>query len=292
MRIEIGIQAGQTTDASSATMSGSQQHVIRDVEVQSFKISEKPLKTAIETSFGKKPNDAYLRSPDKYNLYKTYGWQEVQTVLVPTSVEVLDSKSVPVIVAQQIFKNDSSVKTVINVGISQSVPNTSSSKWSKSDMVEFLEPIAYEIGLVGGGIYLSYHQLFGEDGIVSTPTQIGSPIYFISLDPKKAVESVLTANRSVMRVKVVYKAYLTGDTATNYNPAYEEHHFWALDIGDVMTKGGISNEQTFTEILEIDFYASANIELRDPTTGEKLTGGFNLLGRPGVVSKEVPALAV
>jgi hypothetical protein len=70
-------------------------------------------------------------------------------------------------------------------------------------------------------------------------------------------------------VRLVYRAYLFGTTAINYNPTFKDHHFFALDIGQVMAAGGIANTQTITEDIEIGYYANSQIELRDPVSSER-----------------------
>lgn len=67
-----------------------------------------------------------------------------------------------------------------------------------------------------------------------------------------------------MKVRVTYNAYLTGDVAANYNPTFKDHHFFALDIAEVMQAGGITNSQVITEDIEIGFYSNATVNLSDP----------------------------
>jgi hypothetical protein len=90
----------------------------------------------------------------------------------------------------------------------------------------------------------------------------------VELDPGESVEAELIANRGVMKVRIVFNAYLIGSTAVNYNPVYKEHHFWALDIGGVMGAGSIPNTKQYTEDMEIGFYSNSKVELKDPSTGQ------------------------
>jgi hypothetical protein len=298
MGIEISIQTGLSTATANASGSGREQHVISDTEVKSFGIQDKSLKTAVGQYFGKTPNDAYLKSPATGNdLYSTYGWPQVQTVLLVDSVTITGITSEPVIVAQQTFKNNSAVAATFNVGISQSVANTASSTWSRTDTLTCAQKITYKVGFagIGGGgeTSFTYAESWGESKTESQTVTVGTTSgVSVPLSPGQSVVSVLTASRGVMKVRVVYRAHLIGDTATNYNPKYKDHHFWAFGIGRVMDAGGIKNVQTVTEDLEIGFYANSQVELRDPSTGATLTT-FNLLGRPGANSmEEVAALTV
>jgi hypothetical protein len=275
MGIDIDIRAGLTTGTSNASASGSEQHIITDTEVSSFKISDGALKDAVGKYFGKNPNDAYLHSDTPWgDLYKTYGWPQVQTVLVVQSATITGITSEPVIVAQQSFKNTSSVKGTFNVGISQTVTDTATSSWTKTDTVTVGQKFTYKISFLGSGgggeTSLTYSHSWGETTTESKAITVGTTSgVSVALDPGQAVNAVLTASRGVMTVRLVYRASLIGDAAINYNPTYKDHHFWALDIGGVMNAGGIVNSQTFTEDIEIGFYANSQVELRDPTTNEK-----------------------
>lgn len=131
MGINISIVAAPDAASSSVSATGSVQHIISDEERGTFKLLDGQLKDAVNAYFGKRPNDAYLHSPTPWgDLYKTYGWKEVQTVLVPTRATILGITSEPVIVKTQTFVNDSSHTGTFNVSISEQVSNTTTSNWS------------------------------------------------------------------------------------------------------------------------------------------------------------------
>lgn len=267
--MEISIHAGLTADTSNVTASGIDQHVITDTEVNSFGITDGALKNAIGKYFGQNPNDAYLHSDTPWgDLYRTYGWPQVQTILVPESATITGITSQPTIVATQVFSNDSKVKGTFNVGISQQVANTTSNTWSKSDTITVGQKISYKVSFLGTGgggeTSFSYSHTWGESKTETLTVTVGtSSGVSVTLDPGQSVSAQLTASRGTMKIRIVYKAYLIGDTAINYNPTYKGHHFWALDIGSVMAAGGIQNIQRFTEDIEVGFYTNSKIELKD-----------------------------
>ena len=269
MSIEIIIKAGLTSEASSVSASGTDQHVITDTEVNSFGVQDRPLKDAIGKYFGKAPNDAYLHSPTPWNdLYKTYKWPQVETVLVPESATITGIGAQPTIVATQKFTNSSKVKGTFNVGISQQVTNTVSNTWSQTDTITVGQKITYKVGFLGSGgggeTSLSYAHSWGESKTESLAITVGTTSgVSVTLDPGESVTAQLSASRGTMNVRIVYKAYLIGATAINYNPTYRDHHFWGLDIGSVMAAGGIQNVQRFSEDMQIGFYANSQIELLD-----------------------------
>ncbi len=285
MGIEVSVKAGLTTDTSSVNASGSVQHVITDEEVRSFGIQDSALKNAIAKYFGKAPNDAYLHSDTPWgDLYKTYNWPQVQTVLVVDSASITGITSQPTIVAKQVFSNTSKIPGNFNVGISQQVTNQVDNTWSQTNTIKVQQTFKYNVSFLGTGgggeTSIGYEHAWGQSKTESLAVTVGTTSgVSVTLQPGQSVTAQLTASRGVMKVRIVYKAYLIGSTAINYNPTYRDHHFWALDIGGVMAAGGIQNAQRFTEDLSIGFYANSKIELLDAVG--QLTQSFVASARPG-----------
>ncbi len=267
--ITVQIIAGTSASTSSVSASGSVQHIITDKEVQTFGIQDKNLKAAVAKYFGKSPNDAYLHSETPWgDLYKTYGWPQVQTVLNVVSATVTGITSEPVIVAQQTFKNNSSVRGTFNVGISDTVTDTTESNWTTSSTVDFSQTVEYGISFLGtgggGSTSMSYSQTWGQGGSESKSVAVGSSQgVTVELDPGESVQALLTASRGVMKVRIVYQANLIGSTAINYNPTYKDHHFWALDLPSVMQTSGINNSLQFTEDIQIGYFTNSEVELQN-----------------------------
>lgn len=286
MGISISVVAGQDESASSVNASGTVQHVITDEERTTFRLGDKQLKDAVKAYFGKSPNDAYLHSPTPWHdLYKTYSWPQVQMVLVVKSAEILGITSEPVIVKTQEFVNSSSQKGTFNVGISESVNNTTSSNWSTGGTLSIGQKFSYSVKFLGEGAEgetsLSYSQSWGVGGQESKSITVGSTSgVSVALEPGESVLAELSASRGVMKVRIRYNAYLIGSTAINYNPTYKGHHFYGLGIGGVMAKGGIANAVVSTEDIEIGYYSNSKIELKDKVT-KALKASHRLADAPG-----------
>lgn len=268
--ISVSVTVGADQASSKVQASGSVQHVITDQERSSFGIQDGPLKAAVGKFFGKNPNDAYVCSPTPWDdLYKTYNWPQVQTVLTVQEATIVGITSEPVIVATKTFVNNSSKKATFNASVSDQVSNTTTSSWSNSDTIQVGQKISYEYKFpggsgIGGETSLSYSHTWGQGGSESKTFTVGSTQGIsIDLDPGESVESVLTASRGVMKVRLVYVASLSGDVAVNYNPTFKDHHFWALNVGGVMQAGGIANSLKITEDIEIGYFSNAKSELRD-----------------------------
>ncbi len=294
MGIEISIKAGADASTSSVSASGSVQHIITDKERKTFGIQDSGLKSAVEKYFGKKPNDAYLHSPTPWDdLYKTYGWDEVQTILDVKSAKITGITSEPVIVATKKFVNSSTKKATFDASISDQVTNTTESNWSQTDTIEVGQKFTYNVSFLGAGgggeTSMSYSHSWGQGGSESKSITVGSSSgVSVELGPGESVEAVLTASRGVMKVRIVYLAHLAGDTAVNYNPTYEGHHFWALPITGVMCSASLSSTREFTEDIEIGYYSNAKIELRDPAGQLKAT--FLAANKPAVAKIAVKAV--
>ena len=102
--ITLSIVAGADAAHSSVNATGSIQHVTTDKETSTFGIQDGALKNSVGKYFGRNPNDALLHSPTPWNdLYKAYGWPQVQTLLVLQSAQIQGITSQPVVVATQDF---------------------------------------------------------------------------------------------------------------------------------------------------------------------------------------------
>jgi len=183
-----------------------------------------------------------------------------------------------VIIATKTFKNNSTKKATFDASISDQVTNTTESNWSETDTIDVGQTISYGVSFLGAGggeTSMNYSHSWGQGGSESKSIIVGTDSgVSVELEPGESVEAVLTASRGVMKVRIVYKAYLTGSTAVNYNPTYKDHHFWGLNIGSVMSAAGLSINRQYTEDIEIGYYSNSNIELRNPQG--QLKGMFSL----------------
>lgn len=270
MGIDVKIVAGPDQGSSSAEVSGSIQHIITPEERVTFGLSDTQLKNAVGKYFGKNPKDAYLSSPTPWgDLYKTYGWEQVSVVLVPVKAEILGITSNPTIIKTQEFVNSSSVTATFNVGISETLSNTSTSSWSTGGTLSVEEKISFSVTIegiasVGGEYRMAYDQSWGIGGKESKEVSVGSTQGLtVELKPGESVVSELTASRGEMNVLVYYDAYLKGYAAVNYDPTFKDHHFWALPISEVMSAAGISNSVKSNQTISIGYYSNGQVELKD-----------------------------
>jgi len=289
MAINVKIIAGPDQQSSNVSASGSIKHIITNQERDAFHLSDSQLKKAIGAYFGHAPGNAYLHSPTPWDdLYNSYKWPQVQMVLTVERAEILSMTSTPSIIKTQTFKNSSSHAGEFNVEIEETVENTTTSNWSTGGTLTIGQEFEYGIDFSGieakGTTSLSYSQSWGVGGSHSKSISVGSSSGVkVQLEPGESVIADLSASRGVMKVRLHYNATLIGRTAINYNPTYKGHHFWGLDIGAVMAKGGISNSMKSTEDIEIGYYSNASVELRDPVSN-KVKAAFMMDDQPGYLA--------
>ncbi|HEX8834273.1 MAG TPA: hypothetical protein VF719_08730 [Abditibacteriaceae bacterium] len=292
--ISISISAGPDAASSSVTATGYVQHIITDSERTAFNIQDASLKNAVNTFFGEAPDDAFLCSPTPWgDLYATYGWPQVQTQLSVQSATIIGVTSDPVIVATQIFENQSSVPADFNCGITQEVSVTAETNWSESSEVAVGQTISYDISFLGSGAggetSLSFTETWESGGSESESVTLGtSSGVSVTLQPGQSVESQLTASQGKLMVQIVYQLSIIagGVTAVNYSDTYQGHHFWALDLQGTMNSVALPISITTTETIEVDFYANSKIVLVTPQ-GETL----KTIPMGATAGVEEPALA-
>ncbi|OXA54169.1 Spherulin-2A [Folsomia candida] len=60
-----------------------------------------------------------------------------------------------------------------------------------------------------------------------------------------------------------YNARLEGYVATNYNPKYKNHHFWAIPVTSVLRALGKPNPTIVTQTIKSSVYFTKSIVVRD-----------------------------
>ena len=284
MPIYVKIKVGATSSTSSVTAVGSDYHIITDSERNTFGIaSDDDLKNAVGKYYGKNPSDAYLQSPTPWNdLYKTFGWPQVQTVLTVHSSTITETISQPVILATKTFTNNSNCIATFNADISEQVFNTIDSNWYNSCTVSFSQSVSYGIsflGTSGGESSFLYDQAWGQRTSKNQTVNVGSDTgVTVTLNPGESVVANLTANRGLMKIRILYSATLSGVAAVNYNPTYKDHQFWGIDIIGIVRTTTRPTTVQIVEDIEIGYYSNSEIIITDKYGQRKST--FNVL--PGI----------
>lgn len=258
MGIDIQLNVGKDKDSSSITAKGTIIEPINDANIKSFGIDQKALNSMIS----------------KYNKLNTpilkASYQDVTTTLMVTKAEILGITSEPIIVKTQEFVNNSDVKGTFNVGITDSVSNTSTNTWNTGGTLTFTQKINYGLGFLGGGeTSISYSQSWGIGGSHSTTYTIGSTSgVSVELAPKQAIVAELSASRGSLKAKVYYDAFVDGTLHVIYlNPIIPLPHLPKIStnipIKDLMKIGGLSNSIKSTEDMEVGYYSNSRIEIRN-----------------------------
>ena len=266
----VNIVGGVSQAASSATGQGSCQELISGANRAKFSLNnDSQMKGFVAVSHGKRPDDLYLGSPTPWNdLYHTYGWQPVMTSLQFVSATVSSFKSTLQAVNSVMLQNSGTVEGVFHADISKTVTNSTSSSWSSQDAIDVGQKFTYDVSFLGTGgggeTSLNYTHTWGQGGSQSQDVALGTTQgVSVTLQPGRVVYVDLMAYQGTMTVDVVYNATLSGDMAVNYGTPFKGHHFWALDVNEVLSANHKPTSAQITERIQVQFYTSASVVMRD-----------------------------
>lgn len=265
----VDIVGGGSYEDCSAVAYGREIHVITDHEKKAYKIDDVALKRAAGDYFGKIPDDGYLCSPTPYgDLYKRFGWEQVKTTLVPVKTEILECDVKPTIIKSVICKNHKYKPQVVDVSICDNVCNTVKSIWKSDYKLSCNQKIKYNIcldGLKYEDSVIEFKKPWGKEVYLTQDITLGSEYgVTTTLKPYEAVESRLVASYGTIKVKVTYRATVSGGYTIAYCPSYKDNDFWCLPVKGVLKGCGVKASKEVQEILEIKYFADACIELREP----------------------------
>ncbi|CAH2098653.1 unnamed protein product [Euphydryas editha] len=272
-KIIINIAAGNNKSDVAITYSGDDIDVIGDKEIELFHLDTFNLKRAVKNKYNFLPRDVFLKSPTPWgDLYKTYKWKEVTRTLKVRSAKLKQSSVKSVVVLAQDFENAFNNTIKVNAGISQTVENTIATTWSKTQETTFSQEVEYNLNVIfaklSGTTAFSYTSTVGKSQEKSESVTIGMTTGMeVELKPGQSASAVLSANRYNLEVEVVYVITLTGQVAVNFRRPYNEHHFYGPSIASILKNGGLDNEVTIVENIQLGLYTDASLKVYDKLTG-------------------------
>ncbi|XP_026743579.1 spherulin-2A-like [Trichoplusia ni] len=275
-KIEVDITASDDEAQRQVHVSGSNVDIISDLEIDTFRLSEDNLKSAVRAYFGSEPDDVFVKSPTPWgDLYITNEWKQVTRVLKPVRATILSVVSKPMLVMSHEFNNTSSKQATYEARMRQEVENTVVSTWERSGEIAASNYIKYGLDMkamaVAGQATISYVSRWGENVMKSQTVSVGSETAVtVTLEPNQKVTAKLYATRVSMKVQINYEASLLGSVAVNYADAYKGHHFWSFDINKVLAAGDMSRSINSSEVIETGFYADSKVVIHDAITDEVL----------------------
>jgi hypothetical protein len=297
MGISIRMVCGENGSASSIRAVGELQHIITDDEQKTFNIAPNDvLKSYIEKYMGKAPKNVYLHSPTgEIDLYKRFAWNEVQVHLHVESAEIMGITMEPVILGSAEQVNHRNKPMEANTGITQNVRCTSRSSWHTENTISIGHDIEASCEFLGIGAKsttsFSYGYTWGESGEQSTEIEVGvSNASTVPIDPGEGIRIELSASRGTMKVRIKYKAWLTGHAALHYGPQFKGHYFYASPIVNILNANGLPTFVTSVQDIDIGFYTNSRIDVYDLKT-EKLVASNSVDNLPMkiILPKEIAA---
>ena len=273
MPFQINIDVQNEVEKSTVRVAGSEMHVISDAERRTFGLGDEALKKAVEACFGKRPNDAYVCSPTPWgDLYKTYNWEQVTVHLRAVEATLTDVSTKPLMLKEQIFRNNSSIPGFFDVSISSDVSDTTETNWSQTVELSFTQSVSYGVGVFGGETSMTLSTSFQQGGSTSRSVTVGqSSGIQVELQPHTSVKAILSSALGTLKIRVVFEAYLSGVVAVNYNPTYRDHHFWALGVDAIRQTVGLPNVFRIVNDVTVGVYSKGETTLEDNDNGGRPT---------------------
>ncbi|MCL2420430.1 MAG: hypothetical protein FWD03_01100 [Defluviitaleaceae bacterium] len=249
---------------------GNSSYLIGDNERRLFGLNDSALKAAIAKHKGKAPDNAFLKGPTPgvggyTNLYDQFGWKETTVHLTVKECRVRDIQVTSPVIFSNIWENKSNDAAVYTAELSQKVTNTLSTTTSFSAALSVSSNAKIGIeGLFEIGTGYSFTTTVGKSEEKSQTAEVSaSSSVSKTVGPWKSVGVEMSATKRIVKIEVVYEAFLSGSTAYHYSNKYLDHYYYSSPISSVMNTGGIKNSIVFTDQMEIGFYSDARVTVRD-----------------------------
>ncbi|CAH4037566.1 spherulin-2A-like [Pieris brassicae] len=272
-KISINVSNGNNVTDVRVEYSGYDIHVINNEDIKLFKINQLYLKEAVRRYYKVRPQSVYLKSPTPWNdLYKTNDWEQVSRILsVKSATLKLNNKQNTVVLSQD-FENYSNSTIKVNTALSQSVENSISTSWSVSKEWSVSQQFEYDVNVIfakiAGTTGFTWTSNWGKNEEKSETFTIGATSSVeTELKPGQAVTAILTGNKRVLEIEVVYAATLRGNVAVNFKKSFRGHYFYGPSIVSVLNTAGMDTEKLITENIKIGVYIDHSLKVFDKTTG-------------------------
>ncbi|CAG9572648.1 unnamed protein product [Danaus chrysippus] len=272
-KITIDLETSDDVSDFTINYSGFEENVITDKFKNLFNIERNNLRLAVKSFYGSLPRDVFLQSPTPWgDLYKTYNWEEVKTILRVSSVRLKKNSLKKTSVLSHDFENPSNLTIKVNAGLSQSVENTITTSWSQSKEISVSQEFEYDLSVIfakiSGSTEISFTSTYGKSEERSETVTIGSTSAVeIELKPGQSATAVLTAKKSELEIEVVYVTTLRGNVAVNFRRPYKGHHFYGPSVIAVLKSAGLETEIMTYETIKLGTFMEASLKVFDKETG-------------------------
>ncbi|CAK1549106.1 unnamed protein product [Leptosia nina] len=272
-KINIDITSSINVSDVKVSYSGYDIHVIKDSEIKLFNINQLQIKEAVRRFYKVRPHSVYLRSPTPWHdLYKTNNWEQVSRILSVKSATIKINDKQTTVVLSQDFENYSNTNVKVNTALSQTVENSVTTSWSSSHEWGVSQEIQYDVNVIfaklAGTTAFSWTSNWGKSEEKSETFTIGATSAMeTELKPGQAVTAILTGNKRVLEVEVVYAATLRGNVAVNFKKPFKGHHFYGPSIIGVMNTAGLDTEKIYVETIKVGVYIDHSLKVYDKKTG-------------------------
>ncbi|XP_063390168.1 spherulin-2A-like [Cydia fagiglandana] len=262
-RLTINITVASHKKDIVVKTSGADLKLITDQEIQMFNFTDLNVNRGFRIELGKIPDNYFLKDPTLYDdLFKQFEWDQVRRKVYIKNIDVQETVSSDVVLKVHKFINNSTAPMHFNMSSYVKVENVIYSSWSKTGVPD--DDIYYDLIIHLNNNHFQYANKWRDDQIRSRYLNVGltEKGQFV-VDPYTSVTMRLSAHQTIVLVKIVYAAFLTGQVIGDYQNLYGKYHFYAPSVKHIMKAASLKNEIITTELVEIRCFTTPKLDLFD-----------------------------
>ncbi|CAH0403738.1 unnamed protein product [Chilo suppressalis] len=266
-KIKINITVASYIKNVITEFQGEDNKVVTDHEKELYNITLENLNRGMRVELGKAPDNLFLKDPTPYgDLYKRYKWPEVKRNLKVVNAEIVDLIRKEGVLKTHEHVNNSTEAVKKIRSLYDFVESSVYSSWSKTGLPA--EETFYDVNVNFGDTKFVYENEWRDRTLKSTLVKIGvTKKGRITVKPGQTVVTKLKAFKTIITIKLKYKAQLIGNLIGDYERLYGKYHFYSPNINNIMGAAGLTNDIETTESLEVVCYSDPSLHVYDRDTG-------------------------
>lgn len=267
-RMTIDIHASQTVPATVITTKGSSQKVITPKDIGAFQLTTSILKKGVYKLTGEQKRQSthvFIRSPTPWHdLYTTYGWKQVNTVVKPIKTTIINIKKETDVILNQKAVYGGPEPSEHKVTLPTKVENNVTIYWNK-DTKPFKGDIEYNINFdgIGNTTKFKMNSTWNTNLLERNVGVVSPSVVELRLEPQQNSSVTLTATKVSVNLEVEFIAILDGTVVANFEEAINGHHFFAYDVGSVAQAANFSDTIATKVNIGIEFYTDSKVSVDD-----------------------------
>ena len=247
--------------------SGYDYKVVTDAELKLFNITTARLDKSVKVHLGNVSDDIYLKHPTPHgDLFNKFNGTEMRRRLTVKRSQVIDIINEDFVLDTHEHINNTTNDITSQRSMYDDIENRISSTWSATGLPN--DEIFTNFTIDFGYGNLSYVRKWRNESTQMIRLPIGvTEKGLITIKPGQTVVTKLKVSKTIVVLKLVYEAELSGQLILSYASTLGKYHFYAPAVKDIMKAGNMTNEVITTEILEVRCFTNPRLEVYDKLTG-------------------------